>query len=255
MMSDSSHSVIAHVLQMNQKSKVSQEDIQDLESFRVDFTLVEKMVNKLTKCFANEEELNKALSSLVELIGHQFKTSDQSLFETSLMVWRAGLILLSFDQMKEWEWNQLQIQVLKHMKKAHDLLRERKDTQKMTEFVKITCDKKTIQSIVQKVENSITISIVSGTFSGKDIETAVRVLDVFNDANNLKIVKERVDYREFYNDAINKEVNLNQHYETWIVERERYRVQNRPFDRLHAFTLCSFPWILDSANKAELLKI
>jgi hypothetical protein len=95
------------------------------------------------------------------------------------------------------------------MKKAHDLLRERKENQKLTEFVKIACDKKTIHSVVNKVENSITISIVSGTFSGKDIETAVRVLDVFNDANNLKPVKERVDYREFYNDAINKEVNLN----------------------------------------------
>jgi hypothetical protein len=34
------------------------------------------------------------------------------------------------------------------------------------------------------------------------------VLDVFNDANNLKRIKERVDYKEFYNDAINKEVNL-----------------------------------------------
>lgn len=28
-----------------------------------------------------------------------------------------------------------------------------------------------------------------------------------------------------------------------------------PFDRLRVFTLCSFPWILDSAHKAELLKI
>lgn len=28
-----------------------------------------------------------------------------------------------------------------------------------------------------------------------------------------------------------------------------------PFDRLKIFTLCSFPWILDAANKSELLKI
>ncbi len=34
------------------------------------------------------------------------------------------------------------------MKKAHDLLRERKDTQKLTEFVKIACDKKIIHGIV-----------------------------------------------------------------------------------------------------------
>ena len=94
----------------------------------------------------------------------------------------------------------------------------------MTEFVKITCNKKSIQTVVDRVENFITISIMAGTFTGKDIEIAVRVLDVFNDANNLKPIKERVDYRAFYNDAINKEVNLKQHYETWILERERCRV-------------------------------
>ena len=53
-------------------------------------------------------------------------------------------------------------------------------------------------------------------FSGKDIEVAVRVLDVFNEANNLKALKERVDYKEFYNDAINKEVNLKDHYIMWV---------------------------------------
>ncbi len=76
---------------------------------------------------------------------------------------------------------------------------------------------------MQKIETSITIAIVSGTFTGKDIEVAVRVLDVFNDANLLKPFKERVDYKEFYNDAINKDVNLKDHYEMWIVERERAR--------------------------------
>jgi hypothetical protein len=57
---------------------------------------------------------------------------------------------------------------------------------------------------------------MSGMFSGKDIEVAVRVLDVFNEANNLKALKERVDYKEFYNDAINKEVNLKDHYIMWV---------------------------------------
>ena len=57
---------------------------------------------------------------------------------------------------------------------------------------------------------------MSGMFTGRDIETAVRVLDVFNEANNLKPFKERVDYKEFYNDAINKEVNLKDHYIMWV---------------------------------------
>ena len=116
-------------------------------------------------------------------------------------------------------------------------------------------DKKRLLHIVQAVQSSITISIINNTFTGKDIENAVRVLDVFNDANNIKPFKERVDYREFYNDAINKEVKLIDHYIIWVKERERSRSQGRQFDRLKIFTLCSFPWILDSANKAELLKL
>ena len=68
-------------------------------------------------------------------------------------------------------------------------------------------------NFVIKIQNSITIAIVNGTFEGKSIEIAVRVLDVFNDANNLKPLKERILYKEFYNDAINREVNLKDHYE------------------------------------------
>lgn len=78
--------------------------------------------------------------------------------------------------------------------------------------------------MVQKMESFITIQIVSGIFTGQNIEIAVRVLDIFNDANNTKPLKHRIDYKEFYNDAINKEVNLNDHFEVWILEREKSRV-------------------------------
>jgi hypothetical protein len=87
---------------------------------------------------------------------------------------------------------------------------------KITEFISLTIDQKRMLPIIQTVQSSITISIMSGIFSGKEIETAVRVLDVFNEANNLKPFKERVDYREFYNDAINKEVSLKDHYVMWV---------------------------------------
>lgn len=64
---------------------------------------------------------------------------------------------------------------------------------------------------------------MSGVFDGKQIEIAVRVLDVLNEGNNLKAFKERVEYKEFYNDAINKEVNLKDHYIMWLKERELCR--------------------------------
>ena len=71
------------------------------------------------------------------------------------------------------------------------------------------------------VQSYITLSIFTGEYTPRDIEVSVRVLDVFNEANNLKPLKQRVDYRDFNNDAINKEVSLKEHYVHWIEEREK----------------------------------
>lgn len=38
---------------------------------------------------------------------------------------------------------------------------------------------------------------MNATFEAKNIETAVRVMDTFNEANNIKPFKERLDYKEF----------------------------------------------------------
>ncbi len=83
----------------------------------------------------------------------------------------------------------------------------------------------------------------------------MRILDVLNEANNHKPFGERVSYKEFYNDAINKEVDLNSDFNMWIKERDDCRKKKIPFDRLRVFSLCSFAWILDSANKASILKV
>ena len=144
------------------------------------------------------------------------------------MIWRSMLILLHFPQLSEWDWNQLLISVLKKMQHSFDALRKSEtlpagETQKLTEYITLTIEKKRMLNIIQTVQSSITISIMSGMFSGKDIEVAVRVSDVFNEANNLKLFKDRVEYKEFYNDAINKEVNLKDHYIMWVQERERCR--------------------------------
>ena len=61
----------------------------------------------------------------------------------------------------------------------------------------MTCEKSRMLNIVQKIQNSITIAIVSGMFDAKTIEVAVRVVDTFNEANNVKPFKERIDYKDF----------------------------------------------------------
>jgi len=36
-----------------------------------------------------------------------------------------------------------------------------------------------------------------------------------NDANEQRDLKHRIDYKEFYNDAINKEVRMTDHFLVW----------------------------------------
>lgn len=62
----------------------------------------------------------------------------------------------------------------------------------------------------------MSISIMSGTHEFKFIETSIWVIDAFHEANKRKHFRERVDYREFYNDAINKDVNLDTDFKRWI---------------------------------------
>lgn len=45
-----------------------------------------------------------------------------------------------------------------------------------------------------------------GVFEGKNIENALRVLDILNSANEARLLKYKIDYKEFYNDAINKDI-------------------------------------------------
>lgn len=68
------------------------------------------------------------------------------------------------------------------------------------------------------------------------------------------MIEHKIDYKEFYNDAINKEVNLKEHIIRWIVDNEKAKKQGRQYDKYSGFNLCVYPWILDASNKSELMK-
>lgn len=78
-----------------------------------------------------------------------------------------------------------------------------------------------------------------------DVKAAIRLLDVINEANR---GNEQVSYREFYNDAVNKEIDMREQFKQW------FRAMEYPDDH-DIFTLVRFPWILDSSSKSDLLHI
>ena len=65
--------------------------------------------------------------------------------------------------------------------------------------------------------------------------------------------KSRIPYKEFHNDAINKEVNLRKHIRVWVDGKVSAMERNQVYDRHRDFTLCNYPWILDVEHKVDLL--
>jgi hypothetical protein len=70
--------------------------------------------------------------------------------------------------------------------------------------------------MIQKLQQFITIPIMCQEIDSSRIEKAVKTLDVINEANNMYKRNFRIAYKEFHNDAINKEVNLRKHIRVWV---------------------------------------
>ena len=96
---------------------------------------------------------------------------------------------------------------------------------------------------------------MSGLFKSESIKNCVLVLDIFNEANEKRDQKNKIDFKEFYNDAINKEVNLSDHIKLWVSERQKAKKAKTVFDRHSVFSFCCYAWILDAANKSDILKM
>ena len=121
----SQHKSLQNVMQMNQKqNQVSEEDLADLERCRIDYQQADLLVKKLHGCIPKLETLNQVLSSLVEVFSHHFSSAEQNAFDSALMVWRGMILLLNFEEFREWEWNVLLNSILKTMNEAHVLLRK-----------------------------------------------------------------------------------------------------------------------------------
>ena len=140
-----------HLMLANQASKqgTSLADIAKLREFAVDYDQVEVMTRRIQRAFdGNADHLRQALESLVDLFRSEYVTSPEMTFETALMVWRGMLIALQFENLLEWEWNQLLIAILRCMNKSHEVLRKHKETAKLVEYIAQTVSKKHMLNIV-----------------------------------------------------------------------------------------------------------
>ena len=94
--------------------------------------------------------------------------------------------------------------------------------------------------LVYVFQQFITVRMIEATRKNLDegVISAIQTLDLLHQSNH---PSEQVSYKEFYNDAVNKEMNLRYVYSFW---------KARP----HQFSVLQYPWILDSATKTRLLE-
>jgi hypothetical protein len=72
---------------------------------------------------------------------------------------------------------------------------------------------------ISKFQSYITIVIIENIFKQDVIMCTIEVLDIFYEANLRRYKKEKVKDSEFYNDALNKDVDLKKqaqiYYKEW----------------------------------------
>lgn len=105
--------------------------------------------------------------------------------------------------------------VVQQLKHCHDHLRtyysaesEFKYDEFPVKLIQKCLPKEVILGIVQKFQNYITLVIIQSIFKQDAIQQVIQVLDFFYRANNQKPRAERVSDNEFYNEAINQDVDL-----------------------------------------------
>jgi len=69
---------------------------------------------------------------------------------------------------------------------------------------------------IQKLQTVMSIGIFDQSYVNDSAASVMKLLDIYNEGNQLKPEFERVNYTEFYNDGVNKEIDLKTEYEAWI---------------------------------------
>ena len=108
---------------------------------------------------------------------------------------------------------------------------------------------------MSKFQNYITLVVMENIFDQDQIMHTIEVMDYFYLANIRKKRADKIKDSDFYNDALNKDVDLKKqaqiYYKEWMLAKR----QGKEFDRHSFFTLYNYPWTLNAYRKAELFRI
>lgn len=226
----------------------------------IDFQLLNRFFKQIAKHVTETgENLSEVFNSFFEIIDYQFNSHSQLASPEFVKSAIRGLVmLLQLPEMEHFDFFPLFEQIVRLLKQMSNYLKRQStgnESQFLINFLSHCLPKHEFQQTIQKFQNYITLVIIQNIFNQEQIMLTIQVMDLFFLANQRKLRKDKIKDSEFYNDALNKDVDLKKQAQIYYQEWMNAKKHNRPFDRHEFFTLYNYPWTLNAYKKAELFNI
>ena len=94
-------------------------------------------------------------------------------------------------------------------------------------------------------KNFITLQLTTSRYIEQLVSYATITLKILSDANQQGEVagQGKISYQEFYNDCVNKEVDIRQDYTRWR-EAKQHKISSEYAEKWEHFSFVNFPFIL-----------
>lgn len=182
----------------------------------IDYDCLKKFMDRVRKIpqgDANDRDdwLIERMSQLLMIIQSEVeKQLDASLefIQTSI---RCFIILLQFREMEDYNFHKIFENLVQMFNNCYDFLRrnEEFESENLAIDMVVACmNKEMMGSTVLKFQSYISIVIMEKIFEQEVMQWVIQVMDIFYEANQLKETEERINDSDFYNDALNNEVDL-----------------------------------------------
>mmetsp|Transcript_49225 Transcript_49225/g.80977 ORF Transcript_49225/g.80977 Transcript_49225/m.80977 type:complete len:734 (+) Transcript_49225:42-2243(+) len=103
--------------------------------------------------------------------------------------------------------------------------------------------------VAHVVQNFLTLNLSSSSYIEKIVFHATVVLGMLYEASRLVGGEGKIEYKEFYNDAVNSVVDIKQDYRRWYDSK----INGRTGEDWDSFSFTQFSFILDPAAKSMVL--
>lgn len=133
-------------------------------------------------------------------------------------------MLMHNDQFSDFDWFDVSNEILEiflhlYAKSADNQHREITDLEKQDMIVQylVALSTEQFHEYVMQLQSLITINIITGVAKMEMLVSSIKVLDILEWVNSkLRIGKEKIEKKEFFNDAVNNNLDLAGQMAAWI---------------------------------------